>query len=104
MQKMTKIQANKMRPDKIHKVKIHISGFTRVQAEEGLPDLLDEMRSRAWLFDPQAFWDNSINKLVIIVGYEFEERVEDGAFDEISDCVIATMEFDEEISFDVARV
>ena len=99
-----KIQANKMRPDKIYKVKIQISGFTKVQAEEGLPDLLDEMGSRPWLFESQAFWNDSINKLVIIVGYEFEERLEDGAFDEISGCVIATMDFNKKIAFDIERI
>jgi hypothetical protein len=93
-----------MRPNKIYKVKIKISGFTQVQVQEGLPDLLDEMGSRPWLFDSQAFWDDSINKLVIIVGYEFEERLEDGAFDEISDCVIATMNFDKKITFDIERI
>lgn len=93
-----------MRPDKIFKVKIKISGFTQVQVQEGLPDLMDEMGNRPWLYDSQAFWDDSINKLVIIVGYEFEERVEDGAFDEISDCVIATMNFDEKIAFDIERI
>lgn len=93
-----------MRPDKIYQVKIKISGFTQAQVQEGLPDLLDEMRRRPWLFDLQAFWDDSTNKLVIAVGYEFEARLEDGAFDEISDCVIATMEFDEKISFDIERI
>jgi hypothetical protein len=93
-----------MRPDKIYKVKIQISGFTKAQAEEGLPDLLDEIRSRPWRFDSQAYWEASTNKLVIIVGYEFEERLEDGVFDEISDCVIATMDFDEKVAFDIERI
>lgn len=60
--------------------------------------------SKLGLFDPQASWDDSTNKLVIVVGDEFEERVEDTAFDEMSDCVIATMEFDEKISFDMERI
>lgn len=93
-----------MRPDKIYKVKIVISGFTKAQVETDLPDLLNEIRRRPWLFDAEAFWDDSINKLVVIVGYEFEIRLEDGAFDEISDCVMATMQFDEKIEFDIQRL
>ena len=93
-----------MRPDKIYKVKISISGFTKSQVERDLPDLLNEIRQRPWLLESQAFWVDSIAKLVIIVGYEFEERVEDGAYDDISDCVIATMHFDEKIHFDIERI
>lgn len=93
-----------MCPDKIYKVKISISGFTKAQAEEGLPHLLDEFGQRPWLIDTQAFWDDSINKFVIQVEYEFEERLENGAFDEISDCVIATMNFGEKIEFDIKRI
>lgn len=93
-----------MRSDKIYKVKIKISGFTKAQVEKDLPDLLNEIRNRPWIFDSQAFWDDSIAKLVIIVGYEFEERLEDGAYDEISDFVIATMHFEEKIQFDVERI
>ncbi|MDQ2692261.1 MAG: hypothetical protein M3Y68_09535, partial [Chloroflexota bacterium] len=61
-----------MRSDKIYKVKIKISGFTKAQVENDLPDLLNEIRNRPWLLASQAFWDDSISKLVIIVGYEFE--------------------------------
>jgi hypothetical protein len=95
---------DEMRPDKIYKVKIKISGFTKTQVEEGLPYLIDEIESRPWIFDSQAFWDNLENKVVINIGYEFEERVEHGTFDKISDCVIATMHFDEKIEFDVNRI
>ncbi len=80
-----------MQPDKIYMVKISVSGFTKTQVENGLAYLLDEFAQRPWLFNFQAFWNDSINKLVIQVRYEFEERLEDGALDEIGDCVIATM-------------
>ena len=93
-----------MQPDKIYKVKISIAGFTKAQVEEDLSSLLDEIRRRSWLYDTQAFWDDSINKLVTVVGYELEERLEEGALDEIGDCVMATMHFDEKISFDIQRI
>jgi len=93
-----------MQPNEISKVKIIISGFTKTQVEDGLPSLLNEFGQRPWLFNTQAFWDDSINKLVIIVGYEFEVNLEDGAFDEISDCVIANMNFDNKIEFDIQRI
>ena len=93
-----------MRPDKIYKVKIVISGFTKAQVEKDLPDLLTEIGRRPWVFDTQAFWDDSINKLIVVVGYELETRLEDLAFDEISDCVMATMQFDEKIEFDIQRI
>ncbi len=85
-------------------VKISVSGFSKVQIEDGLPSLLDEFGCRPWLLNPQAFFDETSNKLVVIVGYEFDFRLEDGAFDEISDCVIATMNFDEKIDFDIQRI
>ena len=87
-----------MSPHDFHKVKIRIAGFNEARAKEDLPDLLSELRSRPWLIDSQAFWDGSINKPVIIIGYEFEDRLEDNAFDERSDCVIATMPFDEKLN------
>ena len=93
-----------MRPDKINKVKISVAGFTKARVEEGLPYLLDEFIHRPWLFDTQAYWENATNRLFIQVGYEFEERLEDGAFDEISDCVLATMNFDKKIEFDIQRI
>ena len=93
-----------MQPDKIYTAKLSISGFTKEQVEKGLSYLLDEFTHRPWLFNSQAFWDDSTNKLITQVGYEFEERLEDGAFDEISDCVIATMNFDKKIEFDIQRI
>jgi len=93
-----------MRSDKIYKVKISIAGFTRAQVEEGLPDLLNEFKRRPWLFDAQAFWDDSENKLVTIIGYELNVRLEEGAIDEVSDCVLATMQFDKKIDFDIQRI
>lgn len=92
-----------MKSDKVYKVKINVTGFTQAQVEEGLQDLLDEIRQRPWIFEPQAYWENSINQLAVIVGYDLEERLEEGAIDEISDCIIATMHFDEKISFDIQR-
>jgi hypothetical protein len=90
--------------DKIYKVKIYVSGFSKVQAEGGLPDLLAEISSRPWLYDSQAYWDDSRNALVIVVGYELEDRLEERALDEIGDCVMATMQFDEKIEFDIQRL
>ena len=83
-----------MQSDKIYMVKICISGFTQTQVEKGLPHLLDEFIHHPWLYSCQAYWDDSINKLIILAGDKFEERLEDSMFDEISDCVIATMNFD----------
>jgi len=93
-----------MPPDKIYMVKVSVSGFTKAQVEDGLSSLLDEFGQRPWLFNTQAFWDDSLNKLVIIVGYELEERLEDIAFDEMSDCVMANMNFDKKIEFDIQRI
>jgi hypothetical protein len=82
-----------MQPDKIYMVKVSISGFTKTQVEDGLPSLLYEFGQRPWLFSTQALWEDSINKLVILVGYESEERLEDGAFDEISELCACKREF-----------
>ena len=90
--------------NKIHKVKIIISGFTKNQIEEGIASLLDEFSHRPWLLEPQAYLDDANSKLVIIVGYENDFKLEDGAFDEISDCIIATMNFDKEINFDIQKI
>jgi len=88
----------------IYKAKVSISGFIEAQVEDGLPHLLDEFRQRSWLLETQAYWDESTNKLVIIVGYDLDIRLEEGAIDEVGDCVIATMQFDKEIKFDVERI
>lgn len=93
-----------MKSDKIYKVKISVSGFTKAQVEEGLPYLLGEFRQRPWLFETQAYWDESTNKLVTIVGYDLDIRLEEGVIDEIGDCVIATIQFDKEIKFDIERI
>ena len=85
-------------------VKISISGFTKTQVTEGLPHLLDEFGHRPWLLNPRAFLDETSNKLIVIVGYENNFRLEEGALDEISDCVIATMNFDKEMIFDIQRI
>ena len=92
-----------MQPDQIYRVRLKISGFTRTQVEQGLPDLREEFGKRPWILDSQTIWDSSINQLVVIVGYEFQERLEERAFDELSDCVIATLDFDEKIAFDMER-
>jgi hypothetical protein len=93
-----------MRPDKIHKIKVSISGFGKAQVEEGLPYLWAELRSRPWLFEPEVFWDDVTMQLIIIVGYDLEERTEEGAGEEISDCVAATMHLDKKIEFDIQRI
>ena len=93
-----------MQPDKIYKVKVSISGFRKTQVEQGLPDLRVELESRPWLFKPEALWDDDTRRLIVIVGYELEERIEEGAWDEISDCVLATMNFDKKIQFDIKRI
>ena len=93
-----------MQTDKIYKVKISVTGITKAQAEEGLPYLLDEFKQRPWLFETQAYWDDSTNRLVTIVGYDLDIRLEEGAIDEVGDCVIATMQFDKEIKFDIERI
>ncbi len=92
-----------MKPDKISIVRVSVSGFNKTQVEKGLSDLVDELMHRPWLITPKAFWDDSTNKLVIIVGDETGTRVEDGIFDEISDCIIARMNFDRKIKFDIQR-
>lgn len=93
-----------MQPNKIYKVKVSISGFKNAQVEEGLPHLRMELESRPWLFEPEAFWEDATGKLIVIVGYDLEERIEEGAWDEISDCVLATMNFDKKIEFDIQRI
>jgi len=92
-----------VKPDKIYKVKISVTGLTRAQAEEGLPYLIDEYHQRPWLFETEAYWDETTNKLITIVGYDLEIRLEEGALGEVRDCVIATMQFDREIKFCVEK-
>lgn len=95
--------SRKSKPTKCDRIKSLGSKLVS-QDEKDLPDLLNEIGFRPWLLESQAFWDDSTGKLVIIAGYEFEERVEEGAHDEILDCVIATMHFDEKIEFDIERI
>ena len=90
--------------NKIYKVKILVSGFTKEQVTEGLQDLLDEFRVRPWLFETEAYFDETNNLLVVIVGYENDFRLEEGAIDEVSDCIIATLNFNEQISFNVSKI
>ena len=101
---MRKIQVDTMQPDKVYKVKVSISGFRRAQVEEGLPDLRAELEIRPWLFESEAFWDDATSKLIVIVGSDLEERIEEGTWEEISDCVLATMNFDKKIEFDIQRI
>ena len=90
--------------NKIYKAKILVSGFTKEQVVEGLQDLLDEFRARSQLFEPEAYFDETNNLLVVIVGYENDFRLEESAIDEVSDCIIATLNFNEQISFDVSKI
>ena len=93
-----------MPPDKIYKVQIKIAGLTEAQAKEDMPELLNEIQNRPWLFDARMFWDDSINKLVMVVWYEFEDKLEDGAFDQLLDRVLAKMPFGHQIEFDIKRI
>lgn len=86
------------------KCKILVSGLKKEQMEKGIPALLDEFTHRPWLLDTDAYFDESNNLLVVVVGYDIDTSYEDGALDEISDCVLATMQFDEMISFDIAKI
>lgn len=88
----------------IHKVKITVSGFTKEQIEIGIPNLLDELKHRPWIKEPEAYLDEPNSTLVVIVGYEVDFRLEEATKDEISDCIIATMNFDKEISFKTERL
>ena len=93
-----------MKPEKIYKIKVSVTGFTKAQVEEGLPELLNEFKQRPWMFETQAYWEDSTKKLITIVGYDLDISLEERAFDEVWDCVIATMQFDEKISFDIQRI
>ena len=93
-----------MQPANIHMVRINVSGFTKAQVEKGLRHLLDEFTYHPWLYNCQAHWDDTTNKLVIVAGSEFEEKLEDSIFDEISDCVLANMNFDKKIELDIQRI
>jgi len=85
-------------------VKIGVSGLTQAEVEEGLPHLLDEFGHRSRILIPQAYWDELTKRLVISVGYEINESfIEDVAMDEIWDCVIATINFQEEIHFEILK-
>ena len=86
------------------KCKILVSGFKKGQIEKGLLALLDEFKHRPWLLETDAYFDESNNLLVVVIGYDINVSFEDGALDEISDCVLATMSFDKEISFDVVTL
>ena len=90
--------------NKIYKIKISVSGFTKEQIVDGLPFLLDEFNYRPWLLEAEAYFDETSGLLIVIVGSEIDFRLEDGMVDEVSDCVIATMNFNEKVSFDVARI
>ena len=85
-------------------VKIGVSGFTNPEVEAGLPHLLDEFSHRPWILSPQAYWDGPTKRLVISVGYDIDEAFIEGvAMDEIWDCVIATINFQEEIHFEILK-
>lgn len=85
-------------------VKITVSGFTKSEVEYGLPHLLSEFNHRPWIFNPQAYWDEPTKRLVISVGYDIDESFIEGvALDEIWDCVIATVNFQEEIHFEILK-
>ena len=88
----------------MYKLRLSVSGFTKAQIEEGLPHLLDEFGYRPWILESQAFFDKTTENLITIVGYEDDIRLEDRAFDEISDCIFATMNFDEKINIDIQRI
>jgi hypothetical protein len=83
---------------------IAVSGFTETEVTEGLPHLLAEFRERPWLLKTDATWDSKTNRLFIIIECEGKNPVLDAeaTFDEVWDCVIATMDFvSEQISFDI---
>jgi hypothetical protein len=85
------------------RVTMSVSGFTDVEASEGLPDLLDEFRQRPWILRPTAAWD--ANRKLILVAVEYESDDAEGcrlaAHDEVRDCVIACFKFQDQIAFKI---
>lgn len=85
------------------RTRISVSGLTAAEVQDGLADLLDEFRQRHWIFQPTAFWDDSLQSLVVTTHYEGTDakKAGRGAFDEVWDCVIACINFSSEIRFEI---
>lgn len=88
----------------IYKVKVTVSGFAKEQIVEGLPALLDEFKNRPWLLEAEAYLDEANKLLIVIAGHEIDFRIEDRTFEEVFDCIFATMNFDKKINFDIERI
>ena len=88
------------------RTQISVAGLTRQEVEAGLQDLLDEFRQRPWLLDARACWDDHRKRLVMLIEREGDSLAVQGGdtgatLDEVWDCVIACLEFESEIHFDV---
>ena len=89
------------------RVKIGVLGFTEHEAEDGLPLLLEEFKHHPWLLTPEAKWDELNKQIEIMLEIEDmpPEIAREFAFDEVWDCVIATINFSSEgIKFDILEV
>jgi len=86
------------------RTRMSVSGFTEAEVRDGLDHLLAELRERPWIIRPAASWNADLGRLVVTTHYEGDDP--DGcsraASDEISDCVIACLQFASDgIHFDV---
>ena len=85
-------------------IKIGVSGFIKSEVEDGLSYLLEEFKHRPWVLNPVAYWDELSKRLIISVRYNVRESdIEGIAMDEVWDCVIATINFQEKISFEILK-
>ena len=85
---------------------ISVSGLSQREAEEGIPDLLEEFSERPWLLSTAAKWDAERERLVLTIEREGESLAVQGGdtgatLDEAWDCVIACIATEADIEFHV---
>ncbi len=91
------------------RAQIAVTGFCEAEVGEGIQHLLQEFKQRPWLLSYDARWLAVDLKLVITIETQGDSlEVQGGAtgaiLDEVSDCVIASMQFSSEgISFRVEK-
>ena len=73
----------------LFRARIAVSGLSASEAQDGLPDLLAELRQRYWIVCPDAVWEHP--RLIVTVHYECGsiDACTRLASDEVWDCVIA---------------
>ncbi len=72
---------------------ISVLGFTKPEADEGIPDLLDEFKERTYILNANAKWNENTKSIDIIIDIEgddinsFRKFSEDQAWDCVNACI-----------------